>query len=63
MGKRRVILWDQIIDIEKYRKFDDVFIIYKTNTGKEGVDIIYEQGIKIKEAWEEWNRKESMKKS
>ena len=54
LGKRRVILWDQIIDIEKYRKFDDVFIIYRINTGKEGIDIIYEQGIKIKEAWEKW---------
>ena len=63
LGRRRIILWKQIIDIGKYNEFDDIFIIYKTKTGKESIEVIYEQGIKIKEAWEKWNKKESMKKS
>ena len=61
LGKRRVVLWNQIITIEKYRNFNDMFIIYRTNTGKESIDIIYEQGIKIKEAWEEWKKQNKEK--
>ena len=63
VGRRREILWNQIIDIRRYDKFGDMFILYKTKTGKEGIEVIYEHGLKLKEAWEEWKKQESMKKS
>ncbi len=59
--KRRLIHWSSIVSIDMEKC--DVYIVYSTWMGKVALPIINDIGLKIKEAWEKWNKKESMKKS
>ncbi len=54
-SKKRLIKWTDICDI--HASDNSIYLIYQTFFGKTAIPIIKEEGVKIKEAWEEWKRK------
>jgi hypothetical protein len=44
------------VEIQKFRKYPDMGILYTTKTGKEGIEIRADVGEEIRRAWEEWKK-------
>ena len=62
LGKRRRIRWEQIVEIQKFREYPDMGILYRTKTGKEGIEIRADVGEEIRRAWERWKEEQEVKR-
>ena len=60
LGKKRRIRWEQIVEIQKFREYPDMGILYTTKTGKEGIEIRADVGEEIRRAWERWKKEQEV---